>query len=103
MLNDISNFIKWLLLKLFILNEVSIVTKLEDFLFFCMKAIVSVVISTLHVIWRIHIIINKARANEKNEKKIILKGNITAYIEHKHKNTGTSVLTHLPNVEKQYH
>ena len=37
-------------------------------------------------------------------KNIILKGNITTtYIEHRHKNTQTSVLTHPPNVEKQYH
>ena len=33
MLNDINNFIKWLLLKVFILNEVNIVTKLQGFLF----------------------------------------------------------------------
>ena len=37
-------------------------------------------------------------------KKIILKGNITiTYTEHKHRNSGTSVLTHPQNVEKQYH
>ena len=36
--------------------------------------------------------------------KIILKGNIaTTYIEDKHKNTGASVRTHPPNVEKEYH
>ena len=29
--------------------------------------------------------------------------NITTYIEHKHKNTGTSVLVHPQNVEKHYH
>ena len=28
---------------------------------------------------------------------------ITAYTEHKHKNTGTSVLIHPRNIEKQYH
>ena len=33
------------------------------------------------------------------KKKIMLKGNITAtYTEHKHKNTGISVLIHLRNV-----
>ena len=32
---------------------------------------------------------------------IILKGNMkTTYIEHEHKNTGTSVLIHSHNVEK---
>ena len=37
-------------------------------------------------------------------KKIILKGNVTiTYIEHKHKNTRTSVLIHPQNVDKQYH
>ena len=37
-------------------------------------------------------------------KKIILKGNMTTtYIEHRHKNTGTSVLIHPQNLEKQYH
>ena len=37
-------------------------------------------------------------------KKIILKGNITTtYIENKHKNTGTSAITHPRNVEKHYH
>ena len=38
------------------------------------------------------------------EKRIILKGNITTiYIEHKHKNTRTSVLIHPQNAGKQYH
>ena len=38
------------------------------------------------------------------QKKTILKGNITTtYIEHKHKNTGNSVLIYPQNVEKQYH
>ena len=37
-------------------------------------------------------------------KKIILKGNVTiTYIEHKHKNTRTSVLIHPQNVDKKYH
>ena len=44
---------------------------------------------------------NKA---EQIMKKIILKGNMTTtYIEHEHKNTGTSVLIHTQNVEKQNH
>ena len=42
---------------------------------------------------------NKA---EQVMKKIICKGNITiTNIEHKHKNTGTSVSIHRRNVEKQ--
>ena len=36
-------------------------------------------------------------------KKTILKGDIITYNEYKHKNTGTSVLIHSQNVEKQYH
>ena len=37
------------------------------------------------------------RSKGKHMKKKNLKGNIaTLYIEHKHKNTGASVLTHLP-------
>ena len=41
---------------------------------------------------------NKA---EQITKRIILKGNMkTTYIEHEHKNTGTSVLIHSHNVEK---
>ena len=34
-------------------------------------------------------------------KKIILQDNITTYIEHKDKNTATSVLIHPRNVKKQ--
>ena len=34
MLNDINSFIKWLLLKVFILNEVNIVTKIASFFVF---------------------------------------------------------------------
>ena len=33
---------------------------------------------------------------------MILKGNITTHIEHIYKNTGTSVLIHPRNVEKQH-
>ena len=44
---------------------------------------------------------NKAK---QSYEKIILKDNITTtYIEHKNRNTGTSVLIHPQNVEKQYH
>ena len=44
---------------------------------------------------------NKAEQVMKN---IILKGNMTTtYIEHQHKNAGTSVLIHPHNVEKQNH
>ena len=49
MLNDMNNFIKWLALKVFIINE-AIPWKLQDFSFFCMKAIFSLAISTLDVI-----------------------------------------------------
>ena len=44
---------------------------------------------------------NKAK---QSYEKIILKGNITTiYIEYKNRNTGTGVLIHPQNVEKQYH
>ena len=44
---------------------------------------------------------NKAK---QSYEKIILKDNITTtYIEHKNRNTGTGVLIHPQNVEKQYH
>ena len=36
-------------------------------------------------------------------KKIILKDNITTYIERKYKNTESSILPHPQIVEKQYH
>ena len=49
MLNDINNFIKWLPVKVFTLNEV-LLQELQVFLFFCVKAIFYLVISTLHVI-----------------------------------------------------
>ena len=43
---------------------------------------------------------NKAK---QSYEKIILKGNrTTTYIEHKNRNTGTSVLIHPQNAEKQY-
>ena len=52
MLNDINNFIKWLVLKE--LNKVSNATKVVKlFLFFSMKAIFSLVISILKGIKRI--------------------------------------------------
>ena len=47
--------------------------------------------------------ITKRNKAEKLMKKTILKGNIITYNEYKHKNTGTSVLIHSQNVEKQYH
>ena len=50
MLHDLNNFIKWLVLKVFIIKEASNTPqKLQDFLFFHMKAIFSFAISTLNV------------------------------------------------------
>ena len=36
-------------------------------------------------------------------KKVILKRNITIYIENKYRNTGASALIHPRNVEKPFH
>ena len=131
MLNDINNFIKWLVLKPFIINKVSNATKIASvfvFLYesyfllgqFCFKCHLKIPNKT-----RVNILLRKifikhykfcyARQKyckfmqKRNRakhitKNIILKGKITTTcIEHKHKNTGTNVLIHPQNVEKQYH